>query len=98
MAGSFCTVCRTRIPKGSRCKRHTVRSPSNLAWHEPGAAKVRAAVLERDRYRCTICGSGEGLEAHHVIAAVDGGPTTLENLITLCETCHLEAEAEKRTG
>jgi 5-methylcytosine-specific restriction endonuclease McrA len=54
---------------------------------------VRERTLERDRHRCTICGSADELEAHHVIAAEDGGPTALENLITLCSTCHDEIEA-----
>ena len=28
-----------------------------------------------------------------MIAAEDGGPTTLENLVTLCSDCHDEIEA-----
>jgi 5-methylcytosine-specific restriction endonuclease McrA len=96
MPGSFCTVCRRRILKGSRCKRHAIRSPSNKAWHQPGAARVRERVLERDGHKCTRCGSSAGLQVHHVIAAEDGGPTTLENCVVLCADCHQEAEAEKR--
>jgi 5-methylcytosine-specific restriction endonuclease McrA len=91
MAGSFCTICRQRIPRGSRCKRHPNRSASNRAWHERGAQRVHERVLTRDEHRCTICGSTEDLEVHHVIAAADGGPTTLENCVTLCAGCHREA-------
>jgi 5-methylcytosine-specific restriction endonuclease McrA len=96
MAASFCVVCRVRIPRGSRCKRHTVRSPSNRVWHTPGAAATRGKVLQRDDRRCTNCGATEDLQAHHVIAAADGGRTTMKNLITLCVDCHRELEAEKR--
>ena len=98
MPGSFCTVCRARIAKGSRCKRHTVRSPSNRAWHEPGAARERQKVLARDGHRCVRCGSEEQLEVHHRVAAADGGPTSLGNCVTLCFDCHLAAEAEKRAS
>jgi 5-methylcytosine-specific restriction endonuclease McrA len=49
-------------------------------------------VLVRDGHRCTRCGSPEGLEVHHVIAAADGGATTMENLIVLCGDCHREVE------
>ena len=92
MPGSFCTVCRRRIPRGSRCKAHALKSPSSRSWHEPGAARVRARVLDRDGHRCTRCGATEGLEVHHVLGAADDGPTTAENLITLCFVCHREVE------
>jgi 5-methylcytosine-specific restriction endonuclease McrA len=92
MPGSFCTVCRARIPKGSRCKRHAVKSPSNRSWHEPGASLVRARVRERDAHRCTICDAVEDLEIHHRVPARDGGATTMENCVTLCHDHHVEAE------
>jgi 5-methylcytosine-specific restriction endonuclease McrA len=92
MPQSFCTVCRRRIPKGSRCKAHAIKSPSNRAWHEPGALLVRAAVLERDGHACVRCGSAECLEVHHKVPARAGGSTSLENLVTLCFDCHLGAE------
>jgi 5-methylcytosine-specific restriction endonuclease McrA len=94
MAGSFCVICRARISKGSRCKRHATKSPSNRSWHEPGAAEVRRRVLARDGQRCTRCGETDGLEVHHVIAAADGGSTAPQNLIALCGSCHREVEAE----
>jgi 5-methylcytosine-specific restriction endonuclease McrA len=53
-------------------------------------------VLDRDGFACTRCGATRDLEVHHVVAAADGGATSLENCITLCFDCHLEAEAEKR--
>ena len=98
MPGSFCTICRKRIEKGSRCKRHRILSASSRSWHEPGAQQVRARVLDRDGGRCVRCGATEGLEVHHLVAAADGGPTTPANLVVLCLDCHLRAEAEKRTG
>ena len=96
MPQSFCTVCRQRIPKGSRCRRHALKSPSNRSWHERGAQQVRQRVLKRDGYKCTRCGSTDDLEIHHVIPAADGGPTSMENLIVLCHQHHGEAEAAKR--
>jgi 5-methylcytosine-specific restriction endonuclease McrA len=92
MPGAFCTVCRVRIAKGSRCKRHAVKSPSSRSWHQPGAARVREQVLVRDGHRCTKCGSTDRLQVHHIDAAKDGGPVTMENLVTLCHGCHVEAE------
>jgi 5-methylcytosine-specific restriction endonuclease McrA len=89
MSGSFCTVCRRRIPKGSRCSQHRVRSPSSRASHEPGAAAVKAQVLEGDG-RCVRCGSTEDLEVDHVVPASRGGETTADNLRVVCRECHRE--------
>lgn len=55
---------------------------------------LRRAVLERDAYRCKKCGwhssTGSGLEMNHVATYAEGGETTLDNLDTLCATCHAE--------
>ena len=53
-------------------------------------SKLRYACLERDNYFCQKCFRKEQLEAHHIIALVDGGEDVLENLITLCAACHRE--------
>lgn len=62
-----------------------------------GWASVREDVLERDSYKCRFCEIsdeehrskyGRGLTAHHIIPRRDGGPDTLENLITVCQSCH----------
>jgi len=52
------------------------------------APSVRAAVLARDRYRCTSCGATRFLEVHHVVPRQDGGSNRAGNLTTLCSRCH----------
>ena len=54
------------------------------------APSMRAAVLTRDRYRCTTsgCGSARFLEVHHVVPRCAGGSNRAENLVTLCSRCH----------
>jgi 5-methylcytosine-specific restriction endonuclease McrA len=94
MPGSFCTVCRARIAKGSRCKRHIVQSPSNRSWHERGAARTRRRVIDRDG-GCVVCGATADLQVHHVVGAADGGLTAWDNLVVLCVEHHLEAETKK---
>jgi hypothetical protein len=47
-------------------------------------AELRRAVFERDAYRCRICGTHLGLTIDHIYPENLGGPTTLENLQTLC--------------
>ena len=87
MSGSFCTVCRRRIPQGPRCSRHALKSPSNRAWREAGAAGVRQQVLDRDG-ACVDCGSTEDLEVDHLIPVSQGGKTEPENQATRCADCH----------
>jgi group II intron reverse transcriptase/maturase len=53
----------------------------------------RILAFERDGWKCTRCGSREKLQAHHIepIPKETFDPNTihrLENLQTLCETCH----------
>ena len=55
--------------------------------------RLSGQTKKRDHYQCQICGDRKGdphtiLNAHHLIPRADGGPNTLENLITLCDLCH----------
>ncbi len=57
--------------------------------------RLRFRVLSRDSFKCQACGRSPATE-HGVILHIDhvipwsaGGPTTLENLKTLCERCNL---------
>lgn len=47
----------------------------------------RAQRLQRDGYRCAICGTGKNLQVHH-ITYDDLGSESIENLLTLCKRCH----------
>ncbi len=49
---------------------------------------LRRTILERDGWRCQICGSMMGLEVHHITPRGRMGDDTEENLITLCWGCH----------
>jgi len=66
---------------------------------------VFAEILERDRWTCVDCGWKKGdperlgrryLEAHHVQYRKLGGPSTVENGITLCNICHDARHARDR--
>lgn len=56
--------------------------------------KHRMRILERDDYRCKLCGQRPAndenvvLHVHHIRPWESGGITEDENLITLCHTCH----------
>ncbi|MDF2434738.1 MAG: hypothetical protein JWP44_4369 [Mucilaginibacter sp.] len=46
------------------------------------------AVFERDGYRCVMCASHIDLCCDHIISEHDGGPTTIDNLQTMCRPCN----------
>jgi len=45
-------------------------------------------VLERDGWRCQVCGSMQGLQVHHLNFRSQAGGDVEQNLITLCAECH----------
>jgi 5-methylcytosine-specific restriction endonuclease McrA len=54
-------------------------------------ALVRKLVLERDGWQCQECGSKKSLQVHHLKARSQLGGDTMQNLITLCVSCHVKA-------
>ena len=61
-------------------------------WHQ-----TAAAAKQRDGGHCRSCGSANALQARHV----DDDPARfydLGNLLTLCVSCHREAEWRRRRG
>lgn len=54
--------------------------------------KQRRRALKRDNYRCQICHrtwDETSIHVHHLIPRHEGGQDTLDNLMTLCEDCHI---------
>jgi hypothetical protein len=56
----------------------------------PIPPRTRAAVLARDRHRCSTpgCRATRFLEVHHVVPRAKGGGNGMGNLVTLCSRCH----------
>jgi DEAD/DEAH box helicase domain-containing protein len=78
----------------------------------PNWQDQRLLALERDKYRCRTCGAearpGKGLHVHHLrpfreYRFMPGTNTAyiqandLDNLVTLCPSCHRRAEAGQQT-
>jgi hypothetical protein len=55
----------------------------------------RVKVLERDDNVCCHCshrGKSNYMDVHHIISVREGGPSTLNNMLTLCRKCHNQAD------
>lgn len=58
--------------------------PSALRWK-----KQRARAMRRDKGKCQHCGAQcKLMDVHHVISREQSGTDEMDNLITLCRTCH----------
>jgi len=58
---------------------------------DPRWQKKRLQILERDKFRCQICGNSEKtLHVHHIVYLDNHDPWDYKNylLITICEECH----------
>ena len=63
------------------------RVPRSGVKAKIGAA-LRTEVYERDAYRCVTCGTHRALSLDHIIPESKGGPSTAENLQTMCRPCN----------
>ena len=63
-------------------------SRRRLKPKEKISGALRKLVFERDGYRCVTCGDWHDLSADHIVPESKGGPTTFENLQTMCRSCN----------
>ncbi len=84
------------------------RAGARCSWYKGGYRKgrgpdwlqVRQQVLERDNEKCQKCGCtqeeaearGHRLSAHHIVPWAESRDNSLENLVLLCQTCHMQEE------
>lgn len=60
---------------------------------------TRPQAIERDSPHgypeCVLCGSNSPTDVHHIISRAQGGKSELNNLATLCRSCHNAAHGVK---
>ncbi len=56
--------------------------------------ELHRQVLERDGWRCQVCGSMQNLQVHHLRFRSQSGSDEEHNLITLCAECHEQMHRE----
>jgi len=57
-------------------------------WNKTFTEALKNEVKERDEHKCVICESGVDLHVHHKIPRALGGVHHVDNLVTLCSSCH----------
>jgi len=96
-------IARHHAGKLSRDRLLTPRNPRSLPSRV--GTHVRMTVLQRDRFRCVLCGRSPAndpttvLHVDHIIPALRGGKGILSNLRTLCRQCnHGRRDRPRRRG
>jgi len=67
-------------------------------FRDPRWQRKRLSVMERDGFKCRLCGNErETLNVHHLRYSGGKKPWDYEDrfLVTLCETCHEKVENER---
>lgn len=99
MAEITCDKCghqwQSRTPNPIKCPRCQHLRRKTLP------AILRFKVLTRDNFTCVKCGfsnaEGIGLQAHHIVPQSQNGKSVIENLETLCVSCHDEKHRVGKT-
>lgn len=83
------TLNRNKLLKRTELKKQNDKAKEN--WE-----KVREIVLQRDNYRCKICGK-KATQVHHIHLRSKRRDLlyNINNLISLCDKCHFHRGSEK---
>ena len=73
----------------------TIRPKSQrLRLDSTSYSELHRQVLERDGWRCQMCGSMQHLQVHHLKFRSQSGSDVEQNLITLCAECHARVHSK----
>lgn len=84
MALTYCSEFVSYLKK--KVKQYPKNKPIRLSPYK--LRKLQREVLERDGFTCQICGAFTQAPPHHIVYRSHLGDDTMENLITLCISCH----------
>jgi hypothetical protein len=83
---AFKILSARRSEKAKEIKRDLVKA--RRAHFDKVRAARELALIERDGYFCTQCGSQTDLTIDHIVPLSKGGTDTLDNLQFLCRSCN----------
>lgn len=68
-----------------------------ITYRGKGWVGIREQVKRRDGKKCRRCGSKKQLQVHHIIPYRKTQDNSLDNLVTLCASCHMAVEHKGAT-
>lgn len=85
--------CRPRRFCSVPCARRSSPARRVIGYASAEWRALRRKVLERDGYECQRCRTPFSLVAHHLIPRAFGGRDIVDNLVTVCRSCHAAVHA-----
>lgn len=61
-----------------------------MAKRSSAHTRAQKAGKVRDFYICQACGSKKDVEGHHILGHQFLGAATVDNIVSLCHSCHKE--------
>ena len=104
MGGSVELKTASGEPTLERPSEEQTSSKDHLGRKRDPSARLRLQVLDRDGYRCVLCGRSPAedrsvkLHIDHIKPFSASGETTLDNLQTLCSDCNLGKSDSQKLG
>lgn len=92
--------CATLIRGRKYCDEHTETWEGSDWQRPPGWDRIRREVLERDGYRCRVCGGPNADTVHHVNMLSRGGSSRPEDLVAIHDRnpphCHRKVTNQQK--
>lgn len=76
------------------------RTPSGVRTGNRAWRQLRAQALDRDNHECQLRGprcTGHAVQVDHVMPAHRGGTDDVENLVSVCRSCHAAKSQREAT-
>lgn len=61
-------------------------------WYEKILSDKTNYIYDYNEISCFACGRKNGIERCHLVAHINGGDESVENLHLLCRSCHFDTE------
>lgn len=90
----FCSVECVIEKRNKRAKQQGKIHSSTSKKHRLDPA-LRRRIIKRDYHRCRVCREAKYLHVHHVRYLSQGGEDSVDNLVTLCQSCHSLVHSDK---
>jgi 5-methylcytosine-specific restriction endonuclease McrA len=87
--GGYIFECLDQLAERDGRGSYTARPTSHITRERSRVTPaVRKRVMERDAFRCLVCGTHLDLVVDHIVALANGGTSDFDNLQTLCQPCN----------
>ena len=70
--------------------RKSLAKAARLRLDPTSYRELHRRILQRDGWRCQVCGSMQNLQVHHLQFRSQSGSDLENNLIALCKQCHAQ--------